>query len=235
MKNSAIKSINTAGLIGYIVSIIMIVLTITAMVITAITAAGAMTVSKDEINVKMNNNINITSQGNFLGKLDHFIKIGGVDDLSNLVEKDAQAQVSDSDISQISVTETDDGLSVNVVSQDITFSVGKIIAALLFAFLFFGAVTVSLYMVKSLMKSLKSCDTPFSQDIIKKMTNFAYSLIPAVILYMLFDGFKSSLTVGSGYEFSLNIGSVLLVAVVYILVMIFKYGAELQKESDETL
>lgn len=234
MKNSSIKKINTAGLIGYIISIILMVCTITGMVAIAICTAGAITIAKEDINIKIATNINVNSKGNFLNKLNSFVSIDGVEDLSILVNKN-DSKVNDRDLSKITIEEKDGGLNINAQTNEITVSMKKIIIALISAFIYLGAVTVLLYMVKALMKSLKNCETPFSEKVIKNMTCFATSLVCVVVLNIIVKGFWSSLTIGSGYNLSINLESILLVAVIYILVIIFKYGAKLQQESDETL
>ena len=236
MKNSSIKKINTAGLIGYIVSIILIVGTIAGMVGIGICTVGAIAVSNNDIKVKMATNINVNSTGNFLNTLNSFISIDGVKDLSTLTEdaKDG-IKINDDDISEISVKEENGGLIINAKTNDITISMKKIIIALISAFISLGAVTVSLYMVKALMKSLKNCETPFAEEVIKNMTRFASSLVCVVVLNIIFSGFWSTLTSGLSYKPSINLGSILLVAVIYILIIVFKYGAKLQRESDETL
>lgn len=236
MKNSKVKRINTAGLIGYIISIILIVCTIVGMVAIGILTAGAATISKDNINVKVATNVDINSTGNFLGKLNSFIGIDGVEDLSTLTQdaKDG-IKLEDKDISELSVKEENGGFSINAKTNEITISMKKIIIALVLAFLFLGVVTYALYMVKALMKSLKNCETPFSEEVIKNMTRFGTSLVCVVVLKILFGGFWSTLTTGLRYDLNVDLSSILLVAVIYILITVFKYGAGLQQESDETL
>lgn len=236
MKNSKVKKINTAGLIGYIISIILIVCTIVGMVAIGILTAGAATISKDNINVKVATNVDINSTGNFLGKLNSFIGIDGVEDLSTLTQDAKEGiKLEDKDISELSVKEEDGGFSINAKTNEITISMKKIIIALVLAFLFLGVVTYALYMVKALMKSLKNCETPFSEEVIKNMTRFGTSLVCVVVLKILFGGFWSTLTTGLRYDLNVDLSSILLVAVIYILITVFKYGAGLQQESDETL
>ena len=237
MKNSNIKKINTAGLIGYIISIMLIACTIAGMVAIGILTAGAITVSKDNINVKVATNVDINSTGNFLGKLKHFIGLDGIEDFSTLTEdaKDGM-KLNDDNISEISVKEENGGLSINAKTNEITISMKKVTIALILSIIFLGAVTVTLYMVKALMKTLKNCETPFSEEVIKNMTRFGTSLVCVLVLKILFGGFWSTLTVpGFRYNLNIDLSSVLLVAVIYILITVFKYGAGLQQESDETL
>ncbi len=236
MKNSKVKKINTAGLIGYIVSIILIVCTIVGMVAVGILTAGAITISNDNINVKVATNIDINSTGNFLGKLTHFIAIDGIEDFTTLTEDANEGMKLDNDnISELSVREENGGLIINAKTNEITISMKKVIVALVLDFIFLGAVTVTLYMVKALMKSLKNCETPFSEEVIKNMTRFATSLVCVVVLKIIFGGFWSTLTTGLTYDLNIDLESILLVAVIYILITVFKYGAGLQRESDETL
>lgn len=237
MKNSNINKINTAGLIGYIISIILIVCTITGMVVIGILTAGAATISKDNINVKVATNVDINSTGNFLGKLNSFIKVNGIEDLSTLTEDAKEGiKLEDNDISELSVKEENGGLNIIAKTNEITISMKKIIIALILSFIFLGVVTYALYMVKALMKSLRKCETPFSEEVIKKMTRFGTSLICVVVLKIIFGGFCSTLTVpGFRYNLNIDLSSILLVAVIYILITVFKYGAGLQQESDETL
>lgn len=235
MKNESIKKINVAGLIGHIATIILSIVVITGMVITAIAAVAAVTVSKDEVDVNVVSEIKVSSAGDILDKLNSFISVDGIDDLTALEEEAGdEVWVDDADISSIKVTKGDDGYVINAKTNETSFSIKKVIAALTVSFVTLGAVAVALHMLNRLMKALSKCETPFAPEVIQRMTRFANALIPAAVLGMVCDGMWSSL--GSGdFSFSFNIGSVLLVAVVYLLVVVFRYGAQLQRESDETL
>ncbi|MBR1527926.1 MAG: hypothetical protein IJ642_01340 [Oscillospiraceae bacterium] len=70
-------------------------------------------------------------------------------------------------------------------------------------------------------KKIETCDTPFSDDIIREMKIFGIAYLIAVYVF----GFTDS-------SFSAGVPSVLMIL---LLVNSFAYGAELQKESDETL
>ena len=237
MNNSGIKKINTAGLIGYIVCILLIVCSVSCMVVTAIGTAAAIAVSKENVSARISTNIDISSTGNFLEKLNKYMNISGVENLSDLITEDGETvKVNDRDVSEVTVAKTEGGsFSVDVKTNEITFSTARIIASLVVSFIFLGAVTVMLHLLKALMKSLKACETPFTDDVIRNMTRFANSLIPVVVLNMLCGGLWNAVTRGAEIGLTVNLGSVLVVAVIYLLVIVFRYGAQLQKESDETL
>jgi hypothetical protein len=237
MKNQSIKKINVAGKVGYVICILLIIASIASMVCLGIGVAGAAMVSDDKLSVTVSTGIDIDSETDFFGKVQRLIKIDGVENLSDLISDGGEVITpDDSDISEISVQKKDNGgLKVNATVGEKNYSIGKILAALCVSFCYFAAITAALYMLKALMKALKDCDTPFAENVVRSMTRFAYSLIPVCVIHMLNGGFWSAVGSNSSFNMTVDLGSILLVAVVFILVVVFRYGAQLQKESDETL
>ena len=235
MENQSVKKINIAGNIGYVISILLIVCSIAAMVGLGIGLIATAVVSNNEINVKVATNVDISSKGNFINKIVPFVSIDGVD-LKNITEEAKDnIKVNDEDISELSIQEQDGGLNIKAKTNEITISMKKITIFLAATFVYLLIVTIALFMVKSLMKSLKTAETPFTPEIIKKMTTFANTLIAVVLARTIRGGFVSLLTSGNKFNLSFDLSSILLVAVIYLLIFVFKYGAELQKESDETV
>lgn len=97
-------------------------------------------------------------------------------------------------------------------------------------------VMVTLVFAGSLCKAFRDCHSPFEENIIKKMQHFAYSLIPWTIVSSVIESIERNI-MSSGHivSVSIDVGMILVVMVVFMLVSIFKYGAVLQQESDETL
>lgn len=97
-------------------------------------------------------------------------------------------------------------------------------------------VMVTLVFAGSLCKAFRDCRSPFEENIIKKMQHFAYSLIPWIIASSVIESIESKImSSGQIVSVSIDVGMILVVMVVFLLVSIFKYGAVLQQESDETL
>ena len=90
-------------------------------------------------------------------------------------------------------------------------------------FIFSLLLIISISFAKKLFVSLEKCDTPFSEEVVNNLSRFVYSLVPWGIF-----GFSANGLSG-------GIGLVMVIVVVAILTSVFKYGAELQRESDETL
>ncbi len=236
MKNSTIKRVNSLGTVGYVMSILLIICSISCMVITAIGTAGAIAISKESVTVRTSSDFYVASSGNILDRLNRFIKVGGVEDLNSLITEDGEAiAVEDNDLSQISVTKEGNGLNISAKTNEITFSIKRIIASLVAMFVFLGALTVTLHFAKGLMKALKNCETPFDGEVIKHMTRFAYGLLVTLIVNIIGSGIWPDLATGSDFSPTVNIGSIFLAAAVFMLISVFKYGAELQRQSDETL
>jgi hypothetical protein len=236
MKNTGIKGINTAGLIGYIISVLLSIAIIATMVITGIGTAGAIAIADKEIKVNMSTAIDISSTGDFLGTLNKFMKVGEVENLEDIITEDGKTvKVNDSDLSELSAYKTENGFLVNAKTNEKVITIKNIIINLVATFIFLLTAEVAVHFLASLMKALRKCETPFCDSVIKSMSRFAISLIPAVCLNMLCGGLWSSLGNRGEFGMTVNLSSVLLVAVIFLLIAVFKYGAQLQQESDETL
>lgn len=95
---------------------------------------------------------------------------------------------------------------------------------------------VVLFFLKKICKALSVCETPFSQMVIDSMQKLAFSLIP-VFLYSLFkDSLMDSLMYGEiSFGIQIDFFAAFVMLLVFVLIFIFRYGAMLQQESDETL
>lgn len=124
-------------------------------------------------------------------------------------------------------SETNENVTVHDVtgsySQDDIVPV-KIMLFVLLSFVFVICITfiIALTFGSRLAKALGNCDSPFEAKVLKAMKAFAYSLIPWAIL-----------KAGSGSASSLS--AIIFVLVAITFAHIFNYGAQLQKESDETI
>ncbi|MBQ7776765.1 MAG: DUF2975 domain-containing protein [Lachnospiraceae bacterium] len=95
---------------------------------------------------------------------------------------------------------------------------------------------ITLCFISSLCKAFRDCQSPFEDNVIKKMEHFGYSLIPWAVVSTITNSISDSITNNKlSLNLTVDLGVVLIVLVVLVLVYIFKYGAVLQQESDETL
>jgi len=128
----------------------------------------------------------------------------------------------------------DDGLHVESVAQGQHFTLGQLRIVLPVALLYLLLTGLSLWFVKALCKALATCQSPFDPLVIRRIQQLAYSLLPWTLAGLLAQ-LATSLLYRSGITFSLNLNSVFVALLLLGLALIFKYGAILQQESDETL
>ena len=73
-------------------------------------------------------------------------------------------------------------------------------------------------------------------DSVQPHQNLAYSLIPWAFFTTVSDGMVTGMMTGkTQFNVGVDLGMVLVIVIIFALTYIFKYGAVLQQESDETL
>lgn len=95
---------------------------------------------------------------------------------------------------------------------------------------------VALFFFKGLMKCFMGCDTPFCDEVVNRLRNFAIVLIPTFVVASTAGSLMGRVISKDIFNIgSFNFMSVALVVVIFMLSAIFRYGTELQKEHDETV
>ena len=219
--NNYIGKINTLGKAGRILLIFMRIACIMGIVCFVVAAVGINTIPKDDC---------ITSKGTISyetridnNKLPDYITSGFEDNENNEETIDLFRTV-------LSVKET---VAENGGIEDYTFNMSfdaKDTKAMIFVYtlaMVFGAVVLALSLIVvifagKLASALEKCSSPFEESVTKSMKKFAFSLIPIAVVYCI---------VGQQASLSMIIIVLAMIAIAYI----FGYGAELQKQSDETL
>ncbi|MBR2283567.1 MAG: hypothetical protein IJ874_03985 [Ruminococcus sp.] len=229
MANTNITRINKMGKACRIISRIAMVLSIIGAVV-AIIGGCIMAAMPDDL-VK------------FSGDVDAHMEI----DVSDTFLADNEANFGDASISvddgAVQITKDkiviDDLLTLDITAKEISGNTGVITAGADLSQLSFrdmkrewtlntfGAALICICAAVAagfgvaLSKVIEKCETPFSEDVIKKLKNFGWSLIPLAVFGGVADG-------------SLLMMAVLVLAFI-ILINVFSYGVQLQQESDETL
>lgn len=90
--------------------------------------------------------------------------------------------------------------------------------------------------VKKLCQSIKDCSSPFEERVVKSLEHCAWALIPWVVVCSICKSVLGAATSGNAnLTLNISLSTVLVILLIFGLTYIFKYGAELQTESDETL
>lgn len=214
MKNDNIKKINTIGKIARILAIIFQIASIVGFV--SCIVAGCILMAVPDDSLKLNGTANAILSAD---KDSKYVRLDGENDSVSFFN--GRLKISSE---KIETDDDEEALTYNIESNDVTFGDVKLIFALaLFAAAVFLIITIiPLFFGGKLAKSLEKCNSPFEENVLKSMGNFGKSLIPLGILRFIIFGIT-------------NLGTVLMICIVLMFVYIFKYGAQLQKESDELL
>lgn len=114
------------------------------------------------------------------------------------------------------------------------FNATKIVIFILLQLLLLVVNFITITFIVKLCKEFKTCETPFSAGVIKRIKQVGFSLIPWCIVYPTAEA-AANFMVSNNLNISIDIGMIIMVLVVLALAYIFQYGAMLQQESDETL
>ena len=105
-----------------------------------------------------------------------------------------------------------------------------------FLTLFAASAVAALWMLRRLFAVLTRCESPFCSEAVNRMRGFGFSLLPVAVFASIGETMLGSfLTAGKSTNVSIQWGVLIAFIVTMALVAVFKYGVQLQKESDETL
>ncbi len=241
MDSKSKKSINTIGRIGKVISTIMLVLTILgAAAVLACTVCAAV-LPKETIDITFDGDIELSSAGTLFEKLDKLFDIkqdgdGAKVSLAGTGAVTVDIAGDDDILKDSELIRTDRGYKIDIDKRTVSLNTGRVVYCLAVSLLSLICTAVVLIMIRSLMKSLEACDTPFCDEIIKKMKRFGWSLVPFVFLRGLEKtAWNSIASNASNFGISIDFTFIVGILVVFMLAIIFSYGARLQKESDETV
>ncbi len=230
------KKINTVAKVGRILATIAAVFMILGCIASAVGIGVTASLPKDAILVDVTGTADVTAKGEMLESITDAIIDSAKGGEGKVMLGDSNVAIGDVEDSipeGVTAQKTDKGFTLSVANKRLDISTQAITTALILSLLNAVCLTVVLFMIRALMKSIEKCETPFCDEVIRKMKNFGYSLIPLAVLSGTSENAWNLLDVGVHGGIDLKV--VFVILVVFMLVMIFSYGAALQKESDETL
>ena len=237
MKENVIKKINNIGKISNIVVwIIGIILTI-GMIISLIAAVICFRLPEDTFTIDLDGKMDFTVNYEKLGLSDAvFSGIESedwVDEEKNRKAGDFSIVFVDQEYKLKEIEYGDGKILMQTKVDSMGLNIRHIAILCLGAFLEMGITIVALYFVGAVCKEIRKCNSPFEENVVKKIRNLAIALLPWSILSSSLTSSMEKWTQGIAHiGISVDLGIILIVVG---LVYIFKYGAVLQQESDETL
>lgn len=227
------SKIRTIGKVGRVLAMIFMILMIIATAVELIAGIVLVVIPQDYIRAEITADADVQITGSWSkdlpedakAQLERFVKEGTMPLISGMnVMEDKEGNAR--------------GVAAHLSMGAYTLTFKKLGLALLSAVLATGALIAVALTFCRLMKQIGSCDSPFSDAVVKAMTAFAISLIPYAVLKPIASSLSAAALLSGGsvtLSFRLDLTVVFVALVVLLLVMIFKYGVRLQKESDETL
>lgn len=227
MKEESIRKINKMGHAGQIIANICKVFLIIGVVFALLGACFLMWLPEGAITASPAGSMDLTVD---VGALGHHIT---AEEREKLLSSDMDLNIDGDTFTAVDVEGdvihfTGAGTVNNVDMHRVGLSMLLLVLSLI-------AITVTMFFVASLCKALRYCETPFSEDIVTRIRRVAWSLIPWALLGGGHNPFEG-LSDGSVDIFlGVDLQTVLLILIIFALSFIFRYGAMLQQESDETL
>lgn len=219
MKNENVAKINKLGKISRIFINVLRVFVIIGLVIVPIAGAIVMTIPNDSIKATGSGTAQIVVEDSeLMGKL--------VD--IRFEETDLDAKFWGMNIKWLVNEErdADDNRVVSFEGEVKELSVKHIKLMAIFtaiaAEVFLVCLLVALSFGKKLAIALENCNSPFEEEVLRRMKGFGIALAVWAGIVFIIGGVS-------------GIGAVFVVLIVLLFISIFKYGAQLQQESDETL
>jgi hypothetical protein len=230
MKEQAIKKINSIGKVCSVFALIGKILVGMGIVVTLLAAIVCFVMPEDFMVITLDTNMDVQVDVS---------EFGVAAPKEELAEMQAEIEASfvedgEGEVSEVILTE--ETVLVRGGVEDFSFTLRDVAWLMVLGMVALVMTFVTLIFIGGLCKAFCDCQSPFEDNVIKKMQYFAYSLIPWAIISTIANSITESITSNKpSFMFSIDLGIILVVLVVLVLVYIFKYGAILQQESDETL
>ena len=229
MENNIQTKVNKIGKAGKIVSVILIILLSIGAFGLLVAGAVCAFIPKDAVDISVQPTVDVLVSKSIIGE-----------DWSRIDELLSKAGAELDDFEGVKLEKTEKGLMVQAQMPDDEkrFDVRDGLKAVWAGFVAISSALVTLVMFMKLCDAFRGCRTPFDEPVIRRMNTFAWTLIICSVVGSFataaVSAAVSGLTVGFD-SFSLKLTPVFIALIVFFLCMIFRYGAELQQEADETL
>ena len=240
MENNNIQTkVNRIGKAGRIVSIILIVL-LGIGAFSLLLAGGVCAVlPEDTVEVSFRPNADVLVGKSILGQ-----EWSRIDEIVAKAQEALTGEYGE----VIQFEKTDRGLLIRLdrlMEEGEVFRLRNALGAIWAGLVGIASAIVALVMFLKLSDAFRVCRSPFDEAVIRRMNIFAWTLIVCAVVgsfagsaaqsaVMAFQ--NAGIHVGTkNFGVSLNLSPIFAALIVFFLCMVFRYGAQLQKEADETL
>lgn len=231
MKEQAVQKINKIGKISSVVALICKILVGVGIGILLLASIVCFLIPKDSVRILSTEKVMVEMDYSKFGSL-----LNAEDIEEQVKEEMGDLLINSKEVVVEEVEVVGDMVNVTQEGQQFVLDIHDVAGMTFILTIMLILVMITLVYAGGLCKAFRDCQSPFEENVIKKMQHFAYSLIPWIVASSVIEGIGSKImSGGQTVSVSIDIGMILVVLVVFLLVYIFKYGAVLQQESDETL
>lgn len=237
MKNSAINRIKTFGKAGYIVTVFAKIFMILALVACMAAMIVLAVIPEDFVTLSFDSKAKVVVDLEAIGQTipENFSEQLKFNDSGN-IQTDANFSINGARYEVDSAVADGDKLNVEATAEGMQFSIHNLWWIVLAAIINVALTLVVVFFIGSLCKAFRDCSTPFEENIIKKMNNLGFSMIPMAFVSSITNSVIQSISSNRIYlNWNVDLTVVIAILLVFAMAYIFKYGAMLQQESDETL
>lgn len=236
-KQAAIRKINQMGKVGGIITLILKIIIIIAMISVMIVIIMAAVNIKNGIMITWSDQMNVSiNMEEIMGNTLSDEEIREIEDVIQYGKMNITISKNNQELEVRDYRVDDTMVELDLGSDESIVPAVKIYIVLSAIIMNLAMVLIVIIFVGRLCKAFKTCETPFEDNVIRRMQQLAISLIPwgctASVFNSVINGFWTD---SYSLDLSVDLGKVMVILIIFALVFVFKYGAMLQQESDETL
>lgn len=254
MNAKTLAKINRFGKIGKLVMTLLLIAAILAALLCSVAAAYIVSLPKNALQVTVTDHARFQINAQNFSDLWYYL----VDGVSYAAEGDPAAMLRENADSQLLPPEdTELNTELNFLNRAYTsatvhsqgsdkiidaksasaeYRASDLAALAVFAALVAASSAAALWALRKLFGVLSTCESPFCQDFVSRLRVFGYWLLPVAVSATLEESLaRRFLSAGRTTGVAVQWGVLIAFGVTMCLVTVFRYGVQLQKESDETL
>ena len=242
MKNDMVSKVNTIGKAGVTITNIGKVFLWIGLVVCLLTGLLMLALPEDFIVVHMESKAAV--EVNFptlITESDFYvIEEDGVAELKwNDVtwgEVESSLEVNGQEYEVVGMVKTESGYLMDAEADSYTLKLTNFTSVVFFAGVLCAIALVTMHFVGKLCRLFQDCETPFTVEISNALKQLAIAIIPMAFFSNLSESVSNSILSGKvNIVIGVDLMTILLVVLIFMLSAIFNYGTMLQQESDETL
>ena len=232
MNANTLKRVHRFGKVGKIVLTVLLVLNILATAAAGLAAAALGGVSRETASVSVTSQATYQGRGRFMQSMWQTLTGSWAAE-----EQQDQAAVTlfGSLYTSAAMRREGEQIVIETVSAPNTYTCADAARLLVFTALASAASVAALWLLRKLFKVIEGCQSVFCEELVKKMKAFGWSLLPVTVLASAAETVARRFMATGVTGVYIQWGLLIAFAVTMCLTVVFHYGVQLQRESDETL